>query len=106
MDRLLLVAILAGLAVIYRKQRCLTQKLLNMPTKEEFDAAFAEIGDSLTNVSEDITQLTDSLAAGDLSAEQEADVFTKLRGVADTIKQIADRTKAPGEGEEISGEEA
>lgn len=76
------------------------KKLKNMPTKEEFDAAFAEIGNSLTNVSEDITQLTDSLAAGDLSADEEADVFTKLRGVADTIKQIADRTKAPGEGEE------
>lgn len=80
-----------------RMVRDILKKLNNMPTKAEFQAAFDEVGGALTNIAQDITQLTDSLESGDLSATEEADVFAQLRGIADQAKALADRTKAPGE---------
>lgn len=79
-----------------------------MPTKEEFQAAFAELGGSLTNISEDITRLTDSLQSGELTAEEETEVYNQLRGIADQAKAIADRTAEAGapEGSEPDGGEA
>lgn len=74
-------------------------KLNNMATKAEWQAAFDEMKTGLTNISDDITRLTGSIASGDLTADEEAAAFTELRGLADKIKEIAAVTpEAPTEG--------
>jgi len=73
-------------------------KLNTMPTKQEFQEQLTALGDALTNISDDITRLTDSLQSGGLSADEETEVFNQLRGIADTAKQLADRTVDPSTG--------
>lgn len=80
--------VLLGIAII--------KKLNQMPTKAEFDALRQEMNDGLNNIADDITRLTDTVATGDLTAEEEAQVFTDLRAVADRIRQIAAVTPEPG----------
>jgi len=77
------------------------QKLNSMPSKAEWSAAFEEIkssfatqGDSLANIAADITRLTDGLAGGDLTAEEEADAFSQLRAIADQARTLSDNAKA------------
>lgn len=67
-------------------------KLNNMATKEEFDAALADITSALENIAGDITRLTDQLQTGNLTPAQEQEVFNQLRAVADRARNIADQT--------------
>lgn len=64
-------------------------KLFNMPTKEEFDAAIADIQSGLNNVADDITRLVEQGQGGDLTADQESEVFNGLLAVAQRIRDIA-----------------
>ena len=77
------------------------QKLNSMPSKAEWSAAFEEIkasfatqGNSLANISDDITRLTDGLEGGDLTAEEEADAFSQLRAIATQAKVLSDNATA------------
>lgn len=64
-------------------------KLFNMPTKTEFDATLSEISTGLTNVADDITRLVEQGQGGDLTEEQETEVFNNLLAVAQRIRDIA-----------------
>lgn len=75
--------------------RNIKKLLTQMPTKQEFQDALAEVTSSLENMSADITRLTDQLATGGLSEAEEQEVFTQLRAVADRAKAIADKTPEP-----------
>lgn len=72
-----------------------TLKQLIMATKEQFQAALAEMSTGLDNIAADIQRLTDQLQTGNLSEAEETEVFTQLRAVADRINQIADVTPEP-----------
>jgi uncharacterized membrane-anchored protein YhcB (DUF1043 family) len=81
--------------------KTIIQKLNTMPTKAEFDAAMAEIttafstqASALVNISDDITRLTEGLATGDLTPEEEAETFTALRSIADQAKSLATQAQA------------
>ncbi len=78
-------------------------KIDNMPTKAEYQALAQEMRDSFANIGDDITRLTDQLQKGDLTPEEEAEVFAEFRGLADQAKTIAGRT--PEQGTEEPGEE-
>jgi hypothetical protein len=67
-------------------------KLINMPSKQEFQDALTEVTSSLENIAADITRLTDQLANGGLTDAEEQEVFAALRAVADRAKAIADAT--------------
>ncbi len=83
----------------------INQKLSQMPTKADFDAfrdqinqSVTGLGDSLANIATDITTLTNRLAGGLTPDETTAvlaefgDVASKVQGLADAAKSIADRT--------------
>lgn len=76
------------------------QKLKNMPTKAEFEAAFGVVTEALNNIGEDITRLTEQLADGSLSEAEEADVLAQLTALGDRAKEIAGRTPEAQEPEE------
>ena len=67
------------------------KKLNNMATKEEFDAAFAEINDATNNIADDITRLTASIGGGLSPADQDA-ALASLNAVAEKLKAIAATT--------------
>lgn len=67
----------------------------NMPSKQEFQQALADVTSALDNIAADITRLTDQLAQGGLSDADEQEIFTQLRAVADRAKTIADTTVDP-----------
>lgn len=70
----------------------INKTLKQMPTKAEFEAALQEVTSSLDNIAADITRLTDQLANGGLTPDEEQEVFTQLRAVADRARAIADVT--------------
>lgn len=70
-------------------------KNLIMATKQEFQAALAEMSTGLDNIAADITRLTDTLQTGNLTEAEENEVFTQLRAVADKINTIAATTPEP-----------
>lgn len=72
------------------------KKLKEMPTKAEFQAAFAEVNDALNNIGDDITRLTDQLANGDLNDAEEAEVLAELQALGARAKEIAGRTAEGG----------
>lgn len=65
---------------------------LIMATQEQFAEVIGEIKSSTENIATDIVTLTDRLAAGGLTAEEEVGVLTELRAVAGRLKDIADIT--------------
>lgn len=67
-----------------------------MPTKAEFQAAFAEVNDALNNIGDDITRLTGQLQDGSLTDAEEADVLAELTALGARAKEIAGRTEEPG----------
>lgn len=69
-------------------------KLLKM-TKIDFDSLRAELNESITNIADDITRLTESLSSG-LSEAEEATILAEFREVAARLKMVADRTADPG----------
>jgi len=69
--------------------------LRTMVTKQDFDAAFAQINEATNNIADDITRLTNQLGAGGLSPDEQAAALTELQGVADKLKQIAAVTPEP-----------
>lgn len=71
------------------------QKLNNMPTKAEFDALRDEFSTAFTNIADDIRRLTEALESGDLTADEEAQVFADLRALADRANAIAGTTPEP-----------
>lgn len=64
----------------------------NMPTKAEFQAIAQEFRDAFLNISNDITRLTDQLAAGGMTDAEEAEVFEEFRTLAADAKALADKT--------------
>lgn len=76
-------------------------KLSNMPTKAEFQAAFAEVNDALNNIGDDITRLTEQLSNGDLTDAEEAEVLAELTALGTRAKEIAGRTAEPGNEEPV-----
>lgn len=70
-------------------------KNLIMATKQEFQAALAEMSTGLDNIAADIKRLTDTLQTGNLTEAEENEVFTQLRAVADRINVIAATTPEP-----------
>lgn len=75
--------------------RAINQKINNMPSKQEFQQALADVTAALDNIAADITRLTDQLSTGGLTEAEEQEVFTQLRAVADRAKTIADTTVDP-----------
>lgn len=63
-----------------------------MSTQEEFSEVLGQIKTNTENIAADIVTLTDRLAAGGLTADEEANVLTELRSVAGRLKEIADIT--------------
>lgn len=59
-----------------------------MPTKADFDAAFATINDATNNIAADITKLSGQIAGG-LSADDATAVVTQLNDVATKLQAIA-----------------
>jgi hypothetical protein len=73
------------------------QKLNNMPTKEEFQAAFddvnsatTQIGENITKVGERIGKLEATIGGLGLDSETESTILNQLKGVAPTLKQAGD----------------
>ena len=85
MDRIILVAILAGLAMIYRKQQQLKFKI--MATKAELLAIASELRGSIANIGADITRILEQNADNIPD-----DVIAEFRTLADDAKALADRT--------------
>lgn len=75
--------------------RAINQKINNMPSKQEFQQALADVTAALDNIASDITRLTNQLSTGGLTDAEEQEVFTQLRAVADRAKTIADTTVDP-----------
>jgi hypothetical protein len=75
-----------------------------MATIQEFQQALADINSATTNIADDIARLTDQLATGGLSADEEAQVLTELRTAADRLRSVADVTPEAPEGEEPPAE--
>lgn len=82
-------------AVVVRKLNLITNQLLKMPTKAEFEALRDELTSALENIAADITRLTDQLETGGLSADEEAEVFAGFRAIADRAAGIAGQTPEP-----------
>lgn len=83
-------------------QKFIIEQLLkikqDMPTKAEFSALAQELRDAFLNISNDITRLTDQLAAGGMTDAEEAEVLEEFRTLAADAKALADRTpEAPTE---------
>lgn len=85
-------------------QKFIIEQLLEikntMATKAEFQQALADVSSALDNIGDDITRLTDQLAAGNLSESDEQEIFTELRSLADRAHSIAGRTPEEGTPEE------
>jgi len=64
----------------------------NMPTKAEFQAIAQEFRDAFLNISNDITRLTNQLAAGGMTDAEEAEVLEEFRTLAADAKALADKT--------------
>lgn len=75
-----------------------------MASFEEFRTALQEVTASLDNIAADITRLTDQLQNGNLTPEQEQQVFDELRAVADRARSIADATPETQEPSPDNGE--
>lgn len=75
--------------------RAINQKINNMPSKQEFQQALADVTAALDNIAADITRLTNQLSTGGLTDAEEQEVFTQLRAVANRAKTIADTTVDP-----------
>lgn len=69
----------------------------NLMTKIDFDSLRAELNESITNIGEDITRLTERLASG-LTEAEEATILEEFREVAARLKLVADRTANPENG--------
>lgn len=68
-------------------------KTLNkMPTKAEFDAAFARQGAALINIADDIRRLTGQQSGGGLSETEEQAILDQLNAAADQLEVLAGQT--------------
>lgn len=72
--------------------KAINLKLDTMPTKTEFQAIAQEFRDAFLNISNDITRLTDQLAAGGMTEAEEAEVLEEFRTLAADAKALADKT--------------
>lgn len=77
------------LAEILKEIKHIQKTLTLMATREEFQAALAEVTTALDNISADITRLTDQLANGGLTQAEQEEVYDQLRAVAERAKSIA-----------------
>lgn len=92
---LLLIVLCMGLSgfIILISISFINQKInVIMSTQEEFSEVLGQIKTNTENIATDITTLTDKLAAGGLTADEEANVLTELRSVAGRLKEISDIT--------------
>lgn len=79
-----------------QKANKILSQLLNlqntMPTKADFEAAFARQSAALTNIADDIRRLTEQQSAGGLSAAEETEILNKLNAAADQLETLAGQT--------------
>lgn len=80
------------LIALILKLNFIISKLKNMPTKQEFEAAFAEANEATNNIAADIEALTEKLATSGLTDAEEADVLTQLKAHAEALKAVASKT--------------
>jgi len=73
-------------------------KTLNkMPTKADFEAAFARQSAALQNIADDIRRLTEQQSGGGLTAAEEQEILDKLNAAADQLETLAGQTPEPTE---------
>ncbi len=60
-----------------------------MATVEDFKAKFEEVAATVDEIAADIADLVAKLAAGGMSADEEAATFADLSGLADKLKDVA-----------------
>lgn len=64
----------------------------NMPTKAEFEAAFARQSAALQNIADDIRRLTEQQSQGGLSEADEQAILDQLNAAADQLEALAGQT--------------
>lgn len=64
----------------------------NMPTKSEFDAAFARQSAALQNIADDIRRLTEQQSNGGLTEAEEQSILDQLNAAADQLETLAGQT--------------
>ena len=84
-----------GLENIERKIDFITKTLNKMPTKEQFDAAFARQSAALQNIADDIRRLTEQSQAGGLTEAEEQAILDQLNAAADQLEVLANQTPEP-----------
>lgn len=84
-----------GLDRIEHKIDFITKTLSKMPTKEQFDAAFARQSAALQNIADDIRRLTEQQSAGGLSEAEEQGILDQLNAAADQLEALAGQTPEP-----------
>jgi peptidoglycan hydrolase CwlO-like protein len=67
------------------------KKLNNMPTKQEFQAAFDQINEATNNIAADIDRLSSQIGSGMSEADQQ-DVLNQLSGISTKLRDIASKT--------------
>lgn len=76
----------------------IVHKLLQtMPTKAEFDAAFARQSAALQNIADDIRRLTEQQSQGGLTEAEEQGILDQLNAAADQLEALAGQTPEPTE---------
>lgn len=61
-------------------------------TKQEWRGLAVEFRGIFLNIANDITRLTDQLQREDLTAQEEEEIFTEFRTLADEARAIAEKT--------------
>lgn len=88
----------------------ITQKLDNMPTKQDLQTVIDEVNSNVSNIAYDIKRLSDRITSGMSDADAE-DIRNQLKSLADRTKAVADITPdeqapptEPSTGGAVSGE--
>lgn len=66
-----------------------------MATMEDFQAALSAVDTETTRIGDYIATLTKQLAAGGMTAEQEASVLTGLQAAAERLKGVGSSVQQP-----------
>lgn len=81
-----------GLEKLEHKIDHLIKTINKMPTKAEFEAAFARQSAAILNLADDIRRLLLKQSAGGLSEAEEQEILNKLNGDVDKLEALAGQT--------------
>lgn len=70
---------------------CIIQKLNNMPTKLEFEQAFAEANEATNNIATDIDEILEKLGTSGLTEAEETELLARLKAHTETLKGVASK---------------